>query len=1042
MSRAKKVAAARRRSARVAQVQPEKAVIVVSKGGNPVVPTEELDATKLTGEQLVFAMQTAIQHHASDFDEDFKALAEPKYIPFDMFAPKQADPITGEQVDWEIRASLFEVSRDGKSYRINKLPNKKALQERLTESTQRWGKLQEAGQTIYIQPSYRLREAQPERDAAIEYAARLMESQMLREDGFAQGGWGDATGAGQYGSSLQGTGTAGYGSFLDVDAEYIPIMGGPESKQLYMYQYLDMHRKSFEAYNHNPIAHQLCELQTAFVLGRGIDHSCTNQDVEAVWKEFVDRTDFYNDLENIATDFWWAGETMLEFYDNVPSKGLTDYRMIDPSTVWDVITDPEDIQKIYYYHQQYSTPYQMYTTGKIPTMQYILRDIPANNVLHVKLNASKYEKRGRTDLFSILGWLKRLKDLMNARVVKGQLEAAFVWDVTVNSGEADVSKTSLNLPDPYKAGSTFVHNKNLTLAPVTSSIKGSEAAPDIAALLNIIAVGFGIPKDFIGEASKGAKAGALTATEPGVKRFERRQRLIENFCYRVANRVISNAVKAKQLDIEPALEDAKSVTKLGRTGDNLPNRTDIQGAMEDTQQQANDKAQKVTDQQNKMAVQAHKVGVAMAVKDQDHQHKVATTTMNQQHKQTMAALDKPGQTNVQMAMPGTQGPTGGSVAQPGGMAPAGQQGPPGAQGAPPQGNQGQPPQGAQQPMRQSARESLSEAALRTGGKTPNNGSADSESGSGDAGSFGPKGGTEGSIATGNEGIGEPVTGENSGDTPDLTDASFKPVDPNAPKELNSQQKKRITAIKDAGQYGREFLEFIFPSIAQEDRSAKLKDLALAESMQWLSKSTAAKLAGKELGITTYQFADEWAQIGEEAQMGMSIAHVYTQDNEHVPQTTIAQDIQAELAAKQPIAPQNQQVNVPVPPAVAGDKLMPAAPPGGGPGGPPKPGGAGTGAQSNPSAAPGKASNSGISKVNQSSPTSGPNPVAGSHGYSAAANNPMGAEGAAKAKESLSMSIKRKLLQEALGPSMRSVRALTDRILEVNEEADELLSDGD
>jgi hypothetical protein len=364
-------------------------------------------------------------------------------------------------------------------------------------------------------------------------------------------------------------------------------------------------------------------------------------------------------------------------------------------------------------------------------------------------------------------------------------------------------------------------------------------------------------------------------------------------------------------------------------------------------------------------------------------------------------------------------------------------GQPGAPGQQPQA--GQPPAPGQQPGQQPARESLTEAALKAKGKPSTSDSTDSA----DAGSIGAPGTNDGPIATGNDAIGDPVTSDNSGDSSDgaNSDASFKPQDPDAPKPLNGIQKKRIQAIKDSGQFGREFLEFIFPSIAAEDRSAKLKDLALSEAMQWLSKSTAAKLAAKELGITTYTFEDEWATISEEAQMGMSIAHVYTQDNEHVPQTTIAQDIQAELAAKQPVAPQNQQVNVPVPPAVAGDKLMPAAPPGGGgPGGPPKPGAPGTQGQSNASAAPGKAPNSGVSKVNQAAPTNGPDPLAASHGYSAAANNPLGSEGKGKAKESFRDTLKRNLLKEALAPAMRGITGLADYILRTDSKIDELLDD--
>jgi hypothetical protein len=58
-------------------------------------------------------------------------------------------------------------------------------------------------------------------------------------------------------------------------------------------------------------------------------------------------------------------------------------------------------------------------------------------------------------------------------------------------------------------------------------------------------------------------------------------------------------------------------------------------------------------------------------------------------------------------------------------------------------------------------------------------------------------------------------------------------------------------------------EFTFPSIASEDRTSKLQDLAYAEGMDWIAKRTAAETAAKELGFTTYDFEAEQKEIAEE-----------------------------------------------------------------------------------------------------------------------------------------------------------------------------------
>ncbi|MGH7744614.1 MAG: HNH endonuclease [Candidatus Dormibacteria bacterium] len=1060
---------------------------------------------------------------AYDGDAEFIAAASPRYVPFDFTAPRDADGAA-----FEVQATLFEVSTDGRSYRLERYPTKLALTQRLAEASARWGRLAASGQTINI--AARLREADS-REVTIERAADAAVRSHLRED-FSDDVYdymsAQASPAG--GSDSQSWATTTYGGGIDASAEYIPIMGGPASKQLYYYNFLDMHRKAFEAYNHNPLAHQMIELQTSFVLGRGLDHTSTNQATLQVWNEFVDRTEFYDDLENIVSDFWWSGELFLEFYDDTPAKGLTDYRILDPSTIWEIVTDPEDIQKVYYYHQQYAclhgdtavaltdgttptiremaerfaltgesfsvysfdlemkrivpgavtqvsqtgvkrcveveldngeriiasfdhpflsrngeyiladdleagqslmplyrragyehlwqpesgwththrsfasdlgletdgrhidhvdgnrannapsnlqsltpaaharktfaqsgtnerkiagyeraakspyrkspewreaasarqrlrlavegeklaaaqrtrtqwaqrTPeqravvgraltagraqereqlaavnhkvvavrpvgehtvydltvaeyhnfalgagvfthnsqYQMYTAPGVPSVKYILRQIPAGQILHEKLNVSKYEKRGRSDLFSVLGWLKRYKDLMNARVIKGQLEAAFCWDVEVDAGGGSVAQTSISLPDPYKPGSTFLHNKSLKLTAVGSQIRGNDQAPDLAALLNLIAVGFGIPKEFLGEFSRGAgRGGTLVATEPGAKRFERRQRLIENLCHKIANRVLQNAIKAKKLDPDDILLDARTVRSLASREMNVPTN--------DAQMQ------KIDDL-------------------------------------------------------------------------------------------------AQAPIKEGS--SLRAGAARR----------------------------------------------------------LKA------RDVTEEQQEQIDALKESGHIAKELLEFIFPAIAQEDRSAKLKDLALSEAMQWLPKSVTATLAAKELNITTYDFKESWAQLVEESNLGMGIAHVYGQDNAKVPAATVAQDVQAEKAAEAMPPPAQQVTNVPVPPVVAGDKQVPVVPPGGGPSGSTKP------------SAPTLPNSGGTKKNNFSGPDPAhTNPTQPGDGNKSPANSPLTNQGKGniirQSKEALTRAVYDKLLREALGPAAKTITELADEL---------------
>ncbi|OPZ22999.1 MAG: hypothetical protein BWZ03_00667 [bacterium ADurb.BinA186] len=59
------------------------------------------------------------------------------------------------------------------------------------------------------------------------------------------------------------------------------------------------------------------------------------------------------------------------------------------------------------------------------------------------------------------------------------------------------------------------------------------------------------------------------------------------------------------------------------------------------------------------------------------------------------------------------------------------------------------------------------------------------------------------------------------------------------------------------------VEVTFPELISQDRSAKLKDIAAAQSQGWISKKRAAQIAAKELNITEFDFEEESLEIENE-----------------------------------------------------------------------------------------------------------------------------------------------------------------------------------
>lgn len=329
--------------------------------------------------------------------------------------------------------------------------------------------------------------------------------------------------------------------------EFVPLMSGPFNKQLYLPDYLRMHSLAFEAWNHNPLAKRIVELFAQYTFGRRFKVRIKDKDKEKAWKDFDQK---YAIRENVSR--FWVREYCI-YGELMINKEL--WQLMDPSTVWDIITDPDNLRDVYYYYQSYPTAYQMFTgytvkgepgSDKVQATQYVIRQIPAHKIKHVKGNCVSNEKRGRSLLFPVLGWLKRVKDLYNAVVIRQWLMSCFIWDDTVKGNAADIAAHAAQYATMPKTGSTFVHNEAVTrqAMPAIDTAGGRNTGAGIGEeIIAFIATAIGVPKEFFNviSAGGGSRAQALTSAEPFTKAIEDIQALFEALLIDVAKEAFAQA---------------------------------------------------------------------------------------------------------------------------------------------------------------------------------------------------------------------------------------------------------------------------------------------------------------------------------------------------------------------------------------------------------------------------------------------------------------------------------------------------------------------
>lgn len=350
------------------------------------------------------------------------------------------------------------------------------------------------------------------------------------------------------------------GGFSNIGHDFTPLLGGPFNKQLYYTDYLMMIANSFYAINHDPILRNAVDMIINFVFGKGFRVDCKNPDGLVLWRSFEKanklqekmRVMFREMLTYGETMIWWLPDNKTEIRYMVPPEQAAPHgllprvRLIDPSTVWDYITMPEDIETKIAYVQNFPTQYQLYQGDLngvgVPSTKYIYQQIPADQIDHYKINCMSNEKRGRSLLFPVLGYAKRLRDSVNYSIIALQKQSSWSIDTSIDGNQNDINAYNQevsNLGPFVPPGSEFIHSTKVKREYLSNNAGKGGSQDGFKWALDMIAAGLGIPVNYFGtsESSGQTRAGSLVATEPVAKKMEEYQQKLENILTEMGERL-------------------------------------------------------------------------------------------------------------------------------------------------------------------------------------------------------------------------------------------------------------------------------------------------------------------------------------------------------------------------------------------------------------------------------------------------------------------------------------------------------------------------
>ena len=347
------------------------------------------------------------------------------------------------------------------------------------------------------------------------------------------------------------TGGDDYGGAGLVGESFVPMLGGPFFKTLYQRDFIQQANASFWAFNHHPIAHNAVQIIKDFTLGRGYRVDSKNKEALVIWRAFEEANRLQEQMSQAAVELSINGETAFwKLPENnarltqkpypgqtIPKSLIPRVRIVDTTVFWDIVTIPEDVSEdgILYYVWLAPTQWQVFTgMGKdqVPTSKFIFQSIPADQIKHYKVNCFSNEKRGRSDLFSVLGFLKRLTDSVNYQIVALQKQSAYCIDTTIRGSQGDIDNYISDQQSGgtiAPAGSEFVHTDAIERKYI--GVEGGRGGMSEAFswTLSMVASGLGIPISYFGTHLSGGqtRGSAIVATEPVAKRFEMRQTIYE-----------------------------------------------------------------------------------------------------------------------------------------------------------------------------------------------------------------------------------------------------------------------------------------------------------------------------------------------------------------------------------------------------------------------------------------------------------------------------------------------------------------------------------
>lgn len=366
-------------------------------------------------------------------------------------------------------------------------------------------------------------------------------------------------------------------------------------------------------YIKNPLMRRAIDVSAAYVFGRGVEVTTTDEKANEVLNAFFDRNKATlgpTALLDLDRRKYYDGNLFFAFFADGENTGQVNVRSIDTTEIQEIISHPEDdVREILFkrvWRQKKfdpstgASPYEQQTCW-YPALRFtkedgarlgiidkiktdpIIWDVP---VYHRICGAVAKWSFGCPIVYPAIEWAKTSREFLEACLTLAQSHAQFAWKLTTKGGQAALMGAKAQLQTTVNAApsnslwdqnptavdaSIFASGPGTSIEPMSVRGKGLDPS-EVKEFRNMIGMVFGIPPTWLGDMDTANLSTATTLDRPTELGFRSKQVQWEEDLSVIAQYVLETdasavsgqlreAHKEKEIKIIPAV---KTMDKRGR----------------------------------------------------------------------------------------------------------------------------------------------------------------------------------------------------------------------------------------------------------------------------------------------------------------------------------------------------------------------------------------------------------------------------------------------------------------------------------------------